>query len=64
VSKTKKYSGLAVQRTNEKFLKLSRVMKKLKKAKENDADGSVEELTQVLYPEWKDMTREEFENKM
>jgi len=58
------YSGLAIQRTNVKMNKISHKMKDVRKIVEAiEGEVFTEELTKILYPEWEEMSMEEFENK-
>jgi len=59
----KSYSGLAVQKTNVKMHKLTHVMKQVKLYKTENPDITVDELTKKLYPNWEELTMEQFENK-
>ena len=58
------YSGLAIQRTNVKMNKISKKMRDVRKLVDA-VEGEVfaEEITKILYPEWEEMTLEDFENK-
>jgi len=58
------YSGLAIQRTNVKMNKIAKKMKEVRKIIDAwEGEVFAEELTKVLYPDWEEMTMEDFENK-
>ena len=58
------YSGIAKQRANVKFARLAKSMKPLKAMVTDNPEMLGEELTKILYPEWEEMTLEDFEGKV
>lgn len=59
----RQYSGIVVQKANIRMHKLSHTMKEVRLVTEAQPDITIEELTKVLYPNWEDLTKDEFEGK-
>ena len=61
--KERSFSGMAVQKANVRMHKLSHTMKEVRLFTEATPEITIEELTKLLYPDWEEFTKEEFEGK-
>ncbi len=57
------FSGIAVQKANMRMHKLSHVMREVRIFTTENPDILVNELTKLLYPDWEELTLDQFEGK-